>query len=141
MTGRDGRQRPRVDTRQSADWRPGGPAGAKPRRPKHRADPTALDEEDLDLLGGIHDLLSKLNDAYAGGTQVAALIEKIPVLAARCTRRAAKRFPGKQPKTLAEALTLIGNMGLEAELLQLLEDLTVLRADLDEAGQTAKPVK
>jgi hypothetical protein len=95
-------------------------------------------EEDLELLGDIHALLSSLNDAYAGGGRVVLLIEKIPVLAARCLRRAAKRFPGKEPKTLAEALTLVGNMGLEAELLQLLEDLTVLRADLEAARVTIK---
>jgi hypothetical protein len=37
------------------------------------------------------------------------------------------------PALLARALTEIGNMGLESELLTLLEDLTTCRADMEEA--------
>ena len=143
MNGRD-RPRPRaaVDARESEGWRSGKaavPAGASKRRV--RADPAALEAADLELLPDIHALLHGLNDAYAGGAKVQQLIEKIPVLAARCVRRARKRFPAKGDVSLGEALTLIGNIGLESELLQLLEDLTMLRSELDaarEAGATKK---
>ena len=40
-------------------------------------------------------------------------------------------------ETLAKALTSIGNMGLENELLGLLEDLTTCRADMLEAEANA----
>lgn len=95
-------------------------------------------EEDLQSFADIHALLRALNDAYAGGARVGELVGKVPVLGARCVRRATKRFPAKSNCTLAEALTLIGNLGLETELLQLLEDLTMLSSDLKALSEPAK---
>jgi hypothetical protein len=109
------------------------PASAK----KHRADPCAVDESDLAALSDIHALLRALNDAYAGGARVEALVDKVAILRARCIRRAIKRFPAKVGCTLKEALTLIGNIGLESELLQLLEDLTILSSEIEEAKETS----
>jgi len=92
--------------------------------------------DDLGCLDGVRDLLTALNNAYVSTSQIQKLVLEIPVLAARCI----KRIGGKQPptpETLAKALTSIGNMGLEGELLGLLEDLTTCRADLLEAEQNA----
>jgi hypothetical protein len=135
MNGKDGvgkpKGRPGVDAQESARWRSStGPAASAKKPAPHRADPCAVGEEDLKSLGEIHALLRALNDAYAGGNRVGQLIGSIPVLSARIIRRARKRFPAKGNCTLAEALTLIGNIGLESELLQLLEDLTVMSAEL-----------
>ena len=135
MNGKDGagkvKGRPGVDAQESARWRSSkGPAPAVKKPTLQRADACAVAEQDLKSLSEIHTLLRALNDAYAGGARVEQLIGNIPVLSARIVRRARKRFPAKSNCTLAEALTLIGNIGLESELLQLLEDLTVLSAEL-----------
>jgi hypothetical protein len=49
-------------------------------------------------------------------------------------RFAQRGHPARHITTLAGALGIVGNRGLETVLLELLEDLTVLRADLE--GQT-----
>src|SRR5258708_4720326 len=128
MSGNDGsnrtRPRPGVDAKESAQWRSSArPTGSlSPRKAApSRSDPCSVAEEDLTVLDQIHSLLRALNDAYAGGPRVGQLVANVPVLAARCVRRARKRFPAKSNCTLPEAMTLIGNIGLEAELLQLLE--------------------
>src|SRR5262249_25624382 len=134
MNGKDGAgkaKRPGVDAQESARWRSSaGPTGPVKKPAPTRPDPCVVAEEDLKSLAEIHALLRALNDAYAGGTRIGQLVGNVPVLSARIVRRARKRFPAKSNCTLAEALTLIGNIGLESELLQLLEDLTVLSAEL-----------
>ena len=91
--------------------------------------PTASDcrvsSEHLNDLNKIHDLLSALNDPYAN---IARLVVAIPVLSARCVARAFLRAK-IDILSIDHALTLIGNKGLESELLALLEDLTVLKAE------------
>lgn len=81
----------------------------------------------LQDLGKIHDLLTALNDPYAN---IGKLVASIPVLAARCVTRAIQRSK-LEINSIDHALTLIGNKGLESELLTLLEDLTVLKAETD----------
>jgi hypothetical protein len=88
--------------------------------------------EDLGCLASVHSLLAALNDAYASTARIQTLIADIPVLAARCVRRIGQ-VKYDDPALLARALTDIGNMGLERELLSLLEDLTTLQADMQEA--------
>ena len=123
-----------VDAHESARWRsPNGAVNSvNPRKPATptRTDPCAVAEEDLKVLEQIHSLLRALNDAYAGGPRVGQLVGNVPVLAARIVRRARKRFPAKANCTLPEAMTLIGNIGLESEIMQLLEDLTILSSEL-----------
>ena len=87
---------------------------------------------DLSCLDSVRSLLSALNNAYASTSQIHALILEIPVLAARCVRRIGAT-QAVNPVLLERALTTIGNMGLETELLGLLEDLTTCRADQQEA--------
>jgi hypothetical protein len=96
------------------------------------AQPWEVTPEDLGCLDAVRDLLSALNNAYVSTSQINELILDIPVLAARCMRRIGAK-QAATPETLAKALTSIGNMGLESELLGLLEDLTTCRADQLEA--------
>src|SRR5262249_8812279 len=84
--------------------------------------------EHLQDLSKIQALLQALNDPYA---HIAKLVAGIPLLAARCVQRALVRSPKLEVLSIDHALTLIGNKGLESELLQVLEDLTVLKAEQD----------
>jgi hypothetical protein len=126
-----------VDKPASNDWQAGAgrpkPAAAKPRPAKvRRGEPWEVTPEDLSCLDAVRSLLSALNNAYVSTSQIQKLILDIPVLAARCMRRIGVKQTAT-PETLAKALTSIGNMGLENELLGLLEDLTTCRADQLEA--------
>jgi len=100
------------------------------------AEPWEVTPDDLGCLDAVRDLLTALNNAYVSTSQIQKLILEIPVLAARCMKRVGGKQPAT-PETLAKALTSIGNMGLEGELLGLLEDLTTCRADQLEAEQNA----
>jgi len=84
--------------------------------------------EHLKELQKIQDLLIALNDPYAN---IGRLVGAIPVLAARCAKRASTRSK-LDILSIDHALTLIGNKGLESELLTLLEDLTVLKSEQEE---------
>ena len=99
--------------------------------PKSGVSETRVTASDLAHLSAIKDLLSLLNDPYAGGTPLVHIVDRIRVLQARCALRAKQTSPDRPLKTTAQVLALIGNRGLEAELLTLLEDLTMLKAELD----------
>ncbi|HEY2405613.1 MAG TPA: hypothetical protein VGI10_06410 [Polyangiaceae bacterium] len=85
----------------------------------------------LKELGKIQDLLRALNDPYAAGQSVERLVEKIPILAARCLNKAISRSTKIQINSLDHAIRLIGNRGLEGVLLELLEDLTIAKSQMD----------
>lgn len=106
--------------------------GAKPTGSVRRAPAWEVTPADLECLDAVRSLLSALNNAYVSTSQIHKLILDIPVLAARCVRRVGVK-QAITPEVLDRALTSIGNMGLEAELLGLLEDLTTCRADQQEA--------
>lgn len=89
-------------------------------QPKHLGD-----------LDRIHDLLRAMNDPYAGQRNIGALVAQIPILAARCVHRARSRSTKVEINSVEHAIALIGNRGLEAELLDLLEDLTIAKSKLD----------
>jgi hypothetical protein len=95
------------------------------------ADECEVRPEDLRDVAKIQKLLGALNDPYAN---VVALTEDIRVLAARCVRTAQRRSVRNDILSVGHALSLLGNKGVEAELLGVLEDLTVLKAEL-EAGE------
>lgn len=86
----------------------------------------------LSELPKIMELLHALNDPLAGGRNVGKLVTKIPVLAARLVDRALSQSRKKQIASLDQALNLVGNRGLESELLQLLEDLTIKKAEAED---------
>src|SRR6188768_2935980 len=84
--------------------------------------------EDLEELPKIHALLKALNDPMAN---IARLVGDVRVLSARCVRRARLKALKREVPSIAFALSVIGNKGTEQELLSVLEDLTVLKAELD----------
>ena len=81
-------------------------------------------------LDKIHALLSALNDPYAS-KNIGTLVGNIPILAARCIHKAASRSSKIEINSLNHAINLIGNRGLESELFDLLEDLTMLKSKLE----------
>jgi hypothetical protein len=91
--------------------------------------------DDLRRLDVIHQILRLLNEPRQSAGPIAELVEKLPVLEARVRR--AYRPPqwysedAYGPASVRTILTVIGNRAFESVLLELLEDLTVLRASLD----------
>ncbi len=99
----------------------------------YRFTPTIrLDVQPSDLANfdALHDLLLALNDPYAAGGDLTQHIERIPLLRARLLRTARLKTGHLDMTELGRALAMLGNKGLEIELLQLLEDMTIAKADL-----------
>jgi hypothetical protein len=131
-----------VDKPASNDWQANSPRAktAPNKRPAgklRKAEAWEVTPDDLSCLDAVRDLLSALNNAYVSTSQIQKLILDIPVLAARCMRRIGVKQQATA-ESLAKALTTIGNMGLENELLGLLEDLTTCRADQIDAAEDAE---
>lgn len=80
----------------------------------------------------ILELLHALNDPLAGGKNVGKLVTKIPVLAARVVDRALTQSRKKEVYSIDQAINMVGNRGLESELLTLLEDLTIKKAEAED---------
>jgi hypothetical protein len=101
----------------------------------------ALDEAcrvrpaDLAHLAVLRETLSVLNDAGACAGRIAECIERFPALKARVQRRFHRGGARGQGPSLAEYLARLGNREFERVLLELLEDLTLLRGELDEAAE------
>jgi hypothetical protein len=87
-------------------------------------------KDDLQSLEPVRRLLSALNNPYVSTTQIEQLVDEVRVLKARCIRRAIHSSELEHTPSLGEALGLIGNKGLETELLTVLEDLTILSSEL-----------
>jgi hypothetical protein len=87
--------------------------------------------EHLAMLSNLHELLTALNDAWAGRNRIVQLVSGMPVLGMRCIRRALRKRPTALALSLDQTLTMLGNRDLEAELLELLEDLTIMKAELE----------
>lgn len=85
--------------------------------------------DDLKDLDKIHGLLRVLNDPLAGGSDLARWIEGIPRLKERLLRTARLRSGHLDLAALGPALSIVGNQGVETELLQLLEDMTIAKAE------------
>jgi HD-like signal output (HDOD) protein len=86
----------------------------------------------LSELPKITELLSALNDPLAGGKDVGKLVAKIPVLAARLVDRALSQSRKKEIYSVDQAINMVGNRGIESELLQLLEDLTIKKSEAED---------
>lgn len=125
------RARQRIDSRQAATT-----TKAKPVKRPEPIRPWVVTPADLSRLDAVRELLFALNDAYASTIGIEKLVENIPVLAERVIRRALNDSGDDRP-SIGSALNLIGNMGLETELLGVLEDLTTCRAELEEAAERA----
>jgi HD-like signal output (HDOD) protein len=86
----------------------------------------------LSELPKIMELLHTLNDPLAGGKNVGKLVTKIPVLAARLVDRALSQSRKKEITSIDQAINMIGNRGLETELMSLLEDLTIKKSEAED---------
>ncbi len=86
---------------------------------------------DLKRLSLVRELLQLLNDPYVGPMKLAETVTHIPVFAARCKKEAALYRPRAEVEQIERALNVIGTRGIEKVLLELLEDLTVLKSDLE----------
>jgi HD-like signal output (HDOD) protein len=86
----------------------------------------------LSELPKIMELLHTLNDPLAGGKNVGKLVTKIPVLAARLVDRALSQSRKKEISSVDQAINMIGNRGLETELMSLLEDLTIKKSEAED---------
>ncbi len=93
--------------------------------------PGAVTVADLTRLDSIRDLLATLNDANAGARALSKHIAEIPVLRARIENQFARKFSGKKIPAVVDLIALVGNRQIEEILLLLLEDLTILRGELD----------
>ena len=107
---------------------------AKPFQAQH--DDCKVHPADLKRLDLVRDLLQLLNDPYVGPFKLSDTIAHFPVFAARCRREAALYRPRPEVENIERALNVIGNRGIEKVLLELLEDLTILKSDLE-----GKPTK
>lgn len=92
----------------------------------------AVEKADLDGLAALHRLLARLNEPAASASALSTLVDGIPVLAARLHARF-QSMRGRD-ETTSSILSLLGNRVLEGMLMDLLEDLTVLHADLADDG-------
>jgi hypothetical protein len=108
-----------------------------PPRPRLREHPEDVAPDDLHRLDAIHALLATLNDPLASQPQIERLCAAMPVLSARLIAYGRAAWPKRKIERLADSLRLVGNRGVEVVLLQLLEDLTVLKADLDDDQEAA----
>ena len=84
--------------------------------------------EDLKEIDKIQTLLRALNDPMAN---VGRLVGAVRVLQARCVRRARLKSLSREITSIDHALRVIGNKGTEQELLGVLEDLTILKAETE----------
>ena len=89
-----------------------------------------MSRSDLGQLDVLHDILAVLNEPAADAKALGKLVERMPVLAARLQARFRSR--SSREANAESQIALLGNRAFESVLLELLEDLTVLRAELDE---------
>ncbi len=101
-----------------------------------RRDPCGVVAADIERLDIIHALLSELNDPRASAYTIAPFVDAFPPLRARIARALAMHRPNVRAQNVAAELVALGNRGVERVLLELLEDLTILGADLADAAST-----
>jgi len=97
-----------------------------------QVDDCRITHEDLKRLDQVKELLSLLNDPYIGPYKLKDCIEGMPSLASRCRREAALHRPRNEVEQIERALNVLGNRGIEKVLLELLEDMTIFKSELDD---------
>lgn len=96
-----------------------------------QADECRIKRDDLSRLDQVKEVLTLLNDPYIGPYKLADCIEGLPVLAARCRREAALHRPRNEVENIERALNVLGNRGIEKVLLELLEDMTIFKSEIE----------
>jgi hypothetical protein len=86
--------------------------------------------EHLDRMPLVKDILTELNDPYAASHRLAQLIAQLPPLEARCRREAKLKRAASADANLEYVLNIIGVRGIEVVLMDILEELTILNAEL-----------
>jgi hypothetical protein len=92
----------------------------------------AVRPEDLGHLPTLHQILAHLNDPAASAAPLIDLCRRLPSLAARIIAEAHRVAPHHGVARVDFALTLVGNRGLERVLMTYLEDLTILKSELED---------
>ncbi len=100
-----------------------------------KGDDCRLQPADLKRLDLVRELLSLLNDPYVGPYKLAETVEAIAVFAARCKREAALHRPRNEVENIERALNVLGNRGIEKVLFELLEDMTILKSELEDKAK------
>lgn len=106
------------------------------RVPKQRED-LAPKPEELKRLPSLHSILGALNDPDAGVPQLRRYCAELPSLKARILHEARRVVMGRDVDDVGYALSVIGNRGFEVVLLEYLEALTILKADLEDEQREA----
>lgn len=99
---------------------------------------TEVSIEDLRQLDVLRRILALLDEPTAGASELARLVDAMPVLVARLRGRFTARTssrPSTRPTTVLSELTMLGNRDFEAVLFELLEDLTCLRAEQEDVPE------
>lgn len=104
-------------------------------RAAFKPEDTQPKEEELKRLPSLHSILGALNDPAAGVPQLRSFCAELPALRARILREARHTAPDRDFEDVGYALAIIGNRGFEVVLLEYLEALTILKADVEEAQQ------
>lgn len=94
--------------------------------------PTNPEPQDLLHLQALHGILGALNDPSAGVHQLKAFCNRLPSLRNRIVAAAETTSRAGREIDLGYALAVLGNRGLGEVLLQYLEDLTILKSDLED---------
>ncbi|MBL8742348.1 MAG: hypothetical protein JNK04_14670 [Myxococcales bacterium] len=100
-------------------------------------DDLAPKPDELKRLPSIHSILGALNDPDAGVPQLRRYCAELPSLRARILHEARRSVPGRDVEDVGYALAVIGNRGFEVVLLEYLEALTILKADLEDEQREA----
>ena len=93
--------------------------------------------DELKRLPSLHSILGALNDPDAGVPQLRRYCAELPALGARIMHEARRSVPGRDVEDVGYALAVIGNRGFEVVLLEYLEALTILKADLEDEQREA----
>ncbi|HEY5955848.1 MAG TPA: hypothetical protein VIV60_04815 [Polyangiaceae bacterium] len=96
-----------------------------------QSDDCRVKKDDLKRLDQLKEVLTLLNDPYIGPIKLTDCVEGMPVLAARCRREAALHRPRTEVENIERALNVLGNRGIEKVLLELLEDLTIFKSEIE----------
>jgi len=96
---------------------------------------TKVTRDDLECIQEALRILSLLNDRYVSPRSLAPSVARMPALMARITRAYHQRFIGRSIPDLPEQLRWLGNSQFERMLFVYLEDLTELRAEIEEAEE------
>ncbi len=90
--------------------------------------------EELAHLPTLHRILAHLNDPSAGPGELVALCARLPSLSARLVQTAQRTSHRGGTERLDWALAVLGSRGFNEVLMDYLEDLTILKAELDDDG-------